>query len=84
MQQPIFWDIAGPIALFILGISFVLSIYFFFKKRVKFIILCNIVSVIVALTTLWSIGYYVLILAIVQSGAAIYLSVIINRRSNRQ
>ncbi|EHQ89131.1 hypothetical protein DesyoDRAFT_2030 [Desulfosporosinus youngiae DSM 17734] len=78
MQQPIFWDIAGPISLFLLGISFILSIFFFIKKRVKFIILCSIVSLIVAFITLWSIGYYVLILAIVQFGAAVYLSVKIN------
>lgn len=75
MNPPIFWDIVGPIALFFLGISLILSIYFFFKKRIGFIFICSIVTGTVSFITAWSIGSYVLILSILQLLAAIYLFV---------
>lgn len=56
-MEPTFWDIAGPIALLSLPISLVLSIYFFCKKRIVFIFICSIVTVICHLL-LWSMTQY--------------------------
>ena len=75
MNPPIFWDVVGPLALFFLGISFILSIYFFVKKRIESIFICSIVTGIVSFITAWSIGSYVLTLSIIQLLAAIYLLV---------
>jgi hypothetical protein len=74
-MDTVFWDIAGPITLILLGISLISSVYFFLKKRPMFIIICVIITGAVSYIASWSIGLYVLVLAIIQLLAAVYLFV---------
>lgn len=72
MHGPMFWDIVGPIALIAFAANLLWSVYSLRKRSSLSLFVGIVITVGISQIFLWSIGYYMLIVAALQLIAALY------------
>lgn len=71
-NEPIFWDVVGPIALLLFVLNLIWSISSFKKKKSVNLFISTCLSIGIALIFWWSIGKYMAVISILQLITALH------------